>query len=89
VFESDENTTVHGLVAAGAGVAITPKLAVNPNDERVVAVELSPRVPPRVIAIAWHRDRYRSAAADAFVELAQELCVELDQAPDATLAAAV
>ena len=91
VFESDENTTIHGLVAAGAGVAITPKLAVNPNDDRVVSVELSPRVPPRVIAIAWHRDRYRSPAAEAFVELAKELCVqlELDPATDAALAAAV
>jgi DNA-binding transcriptional LysR family regulator len=89
VFESDENTTVHALVAAGAGVAITPKLAVNPNDERVVEIELSPKVPPRVIAIAWHRDRYQSSAATAFVELAKELCVELEPAADAAVAAAV
>ena len=88
VFESDENTTVHGLVAAGAGVAITPKLAVNPNDDRVLAIELGPKVPPRVIAIAWHRDRYRSPAAPAFDELARELCVELADADDAALAAA-
>src|SRR5579885_1655475 len=88
VFESDENTTVHGLVAAGAGVAITPKLAVNPNDERVAVIELGPKVPPRVIAIAWHRDRHRSPAAAAFVELAKELCVELEPSAGTALAAA-
>ena len=32
-----------------------------------------------MIALAWHRDRYRLPAAEAFVELAQELCVELEQ----------
>jgi hypothetical protein len=29
-------------------------------------------VSPRVIGIAWHRDRYRIAAAEAFVRLAQQ-----------------
>src|SRR5262249_12875579 len=89
VFQSDENTTVHGLVAAGAGIAITPMLAVNPSDERVVALELGPKVPPRIIGIAWHRDRYRSPAAEAFVELAKELCSDLESAAEQPLAAAV
>jgi DNA-binding transcriptional LysR family regulator len=31
------------------------------------------RIPPRTLVLAWHRDRYRSHAAQAFVELAQEL----------------
>src|SRR5262245_44256313 len=88
VFHSDENTTIHGLVAAGAGIAITPKLAANPGDDRVVALELGPRVPPRIIGLAWHRDRYRSPAAEAFVELAKELCASLD-APASEPAAAV
>ena len=55
-----------------------PELAVDPNDERVAVVQLGPRVPPRVIALAWHRDRYRLPAAEGFVELAQELCSELE-----------
>ena len=29
------------------------------------------RIPPRTLVLAWHRDRYRSQAAEAFVELAQ------------------
>jgi DNA-binding transcriptional LysR family regulator len=89
VFQSDENTTVHGLVAAGAGIAITPKLAVNPSDDRVVALEIGPKVPPRIIGIAWHRDRYRPPAATAFVELAKTLCRELEAAVEPPLAAAV
>jgi DNA-binding transcriptional LysR family regulator len=79
VYHLDENNIVHGMVAAGAGFALIPKLAVDPNDERVVELPLGPKVPPRVIALAWHRDRYRLPASKAFVELAQELCVELEQ----------
>jgi DNA-binding transcriptional LysR family regulator len=82
VFHLDENNIVHGMVAAGAGIALIPKLAVDPNDKRVVVVELGPKVPPRVIAIAWHRDRYRLPAAEAFVELAQELCDELERSAE-------
>jgi hypothetical protein len=41
-----------------------------------------------VIAIAWHRDRYRLPAAGAFIELAQELCVELEPSAEAVAAVA-
>jgi DNA-binding transcriptional LysR family regulator len=78
VFHSDENNTIHGLVAAGAGVALIPKLAYDSKDDRVTAIEIGPKVPPRVIALAWHRDRYRPPAAEAFVELARELCAAID-----------
>ena len=77
-YHLDENNIVHAMVASGAGVALIPELAVDENDERVVVVPLGPKVPPRVIAIAWHRDRYRLPAAEAFVELAQELSAELE-----------
>jgi DNA-binding transcriptional LysR family regulator len=87
VFHSDENNTVHGLVAAGAGVGLIPRLAVDENDERVVAIELGPKVPPRVIALAWHRDRYRPRAAEVFVEMAREVCALLGTAPRAGVAA--
>jgi DNA-binding transcriptional LysR family regulator len=83
VFHSDENNTIHGLVAAGAGIALMPGLAVDVNDERVTAIEVGPRVAPRMIALAWHRDRYRSPAAEAFVELATAVAARLhpEQAP--------
>lgn len=79
VFRSDENGTVHGLVAAGIGVGIVPWLAVDPHDERVVARCFGSNLAPRAIALAWHRDRYRSPVAGAFVDLASELCVELER----------
>ncbi len=86
VFRTDDNGTVQGLVAAGVGIAIVPKLTVDETDGAVDVVELGDRVPPRVIGIAWHRDRRRSAAAEAFVELAQELTADLESGPAAAAA---
>ena len=73
VFRSDDNGTLVGLVAEGLGVAVVPQLVVNPRNPAYVALPFGNRIPPRHLAIVWHRDRYRSAAADAFVELAKEL----------------
>jgi molybdate transport repressor ModE-like protein len=87
VFHSDENNTVHGLVAAGSGIALIPRLAVDENDDRVTPIALGSKVPRRVIAVAWHRDRYRPPAAEALVELARELCRELEARMDGTIAA--
>jgi DNA-binding transcriptional LysR family regulator len=79
-FRSDDNTTIHGLVAAGFGVALTPLLAVAPgDDERVRALRLVPKVPRRAIAVVWHRDRHRSPAARAFVEIAQEVSADVER----------
>ena len=36
-----------------------------------------PEIPPRRISLAWHRDRHRSPAARAFVEVAAEVCAEV------------
>jgi len=75
VFRSDLNGTVQGMVAAGFGAAVVPRLTMA-ADDRVQLVELE-QIPPRTIAVAWHRDRHRSAAARAFVELAQQVCADL------------
>jgi DNA-binding transcriptional LysR family regulator len=79
VFRSDQNGTLQGLVAAGVGGAIMPRLAIEPHEDGVVEHDLTGRVPPRVISIIWHRDRYRSPAAKAFVETAREVCAELQK----------
>ncbi len=86
VFRSDDNGTVVGLVAAGVGVALVPRLIVEPRPDIVVR-DMSRLVPPRLLAIAWHRDRYRSRAATAFVETAREVCAELDRQRPALAAA--
>jgi molybdate transport repressor ModE-like protein len=79
-FRSDDNTTLQGLVAAGFGVALTPLLAVLPgDDDRVKALRLVPKVPRRTIAVVWHRDRHRSPAARAFVEIAQEVSANVER----------
>jgi DNA-binding transcriptional LysR family regulator len=70
VFRSDENGVVQGLVGTGIGIAVVPRLAVDENDESVRVIELGPKIAPRIIGIARHRDRYHSAAARALVDTA-------------------
>jgi len=69
VFRSDDNGTVQSFVATGMGVAVMPRLAVDVADPRVNVVPL-PELEPRRIGLAWHRDRWRPQALDAFVGLA-------------------
>jgi DNA-binding transcriptional LysR family regulator len=85
VFRSDDIGTVQGLVAEGVGCALMPRLTVDERDERTVLIDVDPRIPPRRIGIAWHRDRYRTPASRAFVEAARELCAgfEAELAPAA------
>jgi DNA-binding transcriptional LysR family regulator len=77
VFRSDNNGTVQGLVAAGVGISVAPLLTVDEDDESVVVIDLAGRIPPRVIGLAWHRDRHQSAAAAALVETAISVCGEV------------
>jgi DNA-binding transcriptional LysR family regulator len=77
VFRSDNNGTVQGLVGAGVGVSVSPRLTVDEDDPSIEVIDLQGRVPPRVIALVWHRDRHRSPAAEAFVDSAITVCREL------------
>ena len=67
---------MQGLAGAGIGVAVLPRLAVDPNDDAVRIVELGPKVARRLIGIARHKDRYHSPAARAFVATALEVGAE-------------
>jgi DNA-binding transcriptional LysR family regulator len=78
VFRSDVNATVQALVAAGIGAAILPRLAVDESDELIAVRELH-GIPPRTLALVWHRDRVRAPAAEGFVHAAQAVCAELEQ----------
>jgi DNA-binding transcriptional LysR family regulator len=77
VLRSSDNATVQQLVAAGLGVAIVPLLTVDQNDPKVVIRETQPKIPARTIVIASHPDRYRSPAAEAFLETARRVGAEL------------
>ena len=74
-FRSNDNPTVQGLVGAGVGVAVMPRLTVNADDPSIAVVELATEVPPRIVAVAQHRDRYSSPAARAFVQTAREVAL--------------
>jgi DNA-binding transcriptional LysR family regulator len=63
-FESDDYQTVQGLVAAGVGVALIPKLAVASAREDIAIRALSPYSPVRnVIAATPEGSRLTPAAA--------------------------
>jgi molybdate transport repressor ModE-like protein len=89
VFRSNDNGTVQAMVASGQGFALSPLLAVDENDPRVRLLQLQEPVPPRVLVGVWHRDRYRSPAAAAFVDTAVSVANEIERAHDAFIARAV
>jgi DNA-binding transcriptional LysR family regulator len=51
-FESDDYETVQGLVAAGVGVALIPRLALTRVRSEIVVRELAPRSPERKVVAA-------------------------------------
>ena len=73
VFRSNENGVVQGLAGTGIGVALMPRLAVDENDTSLRIIELGPKIAPRIVGIARHRDRYHSPAAQVFVATALEV----------------
>jgi len=81
VFRSDDNGTLVGLVSEGLGYAVVPQLVVNPRNAAYVALPFGNRIPPRHLAIVWHRDRYRSAAAEAFIELSSDSAASMSPQP--------
>jgi LysR family cyn operon transcriptional activator len=78
-FRSDNNGTLQGLVSSGFAAALIPRMAVTSGDDRVTVVRLEPPVPPRRLAVAWHRDRHRSPAARAFIETALAVSWDLER----------
>jgi molybdate transport repressor ModE-like protein len=71
VFRTDDDPTVHALVAAGVGVAVVPRLSVDPADRRVRAIKIDPPLRPRSITLAWLRERATSEALNAFTAAAR------------------
>jgi molybdate transport repressor ModE-like protein len=71
VFCSDDNGTIQGLVGAGLGIAVVPRLTMDERDPRTVLRELGTAVPPRVLGLVRHRYRQPSPVMDAFVATAR------------------
>ena len=68
---------VLAMVRAGMGMAVMPRLAVDPDDRRIAVRDLDPPIAPRHITIGWRRDRTLSPVARRVVELAQEMTSQL------------
>ncbi len=76
VFRSDDSGIVQGLVGAGVGYALVPRLTVDRADPDVATLDVR-GIPPREIGLAWHADRRLSSAARAFVEVVEEVAAQL------------
>ncbi len=73
VFRSDDNAALVEMVRAGLGVAVMPELWV--GNGHAAGLELTPLrglVPPRIVVLAWRRDRVLTPAQQQFVDVASE-----------------
>jgi DNA-binding transcriptional LysR family regulator len=73
VFRAEDNHLLQGLAAEGIGAAIMPVLAVDRRRSDTVLIDLDDLIPRRRIGLIWHRDRFRSPATVAFIDLAKEI----------------
>lgn len=80
-FEADETMAAQALVAAGVGVTIFPRLALNPLHPGVVARSLGPSAPVRRIWAARPADGYRSPASEAMLQILQDVAQEFRGEP--------
>ncbi len=71
VLRSDDAAAITEMVRAGLGVAVLPELWVRvSNIDGLELSSLEGVVPPRVVVLAWRRDRTLTNAQEAFVEIA-------------------
>jgi DNA-binding transcriptional LysR family regulator len=68
-FESDDYDTVQGLVAAGVGVALIPRLALTRVHSGIVVRSLAPRSPARTVTVATASGAGLAPAAKSMIEL--------------------
>lgn len=71
VLRSNDNGTVLGMAAEGVGAAVVSWLSVDP-DRHGIRMKALAGVEPRMVGIAWHRDRHRNPSVEAFVRVAQQ-----------------
>jgi len=80
-FRSDNNATVHALVAASVGCAVLPRLAAV-SSPGVTVLPLDPEdvVPPRQLALAWHTERGGSREVTEFVAAVSRQALRVSEA---------
>jgi DNA-binding transcriptional LysR family regulator len=72
-FESDDYETVLGLVAAGVGVALIPRLALNRVHPGIVVRSLEPASPARTVVAATPADRAAAPSALAMLGILRDI----------------
>ena len=72
-FESDDYETVQGLVAAGVGVALIPRLALTRVHQGIVVRALAPRSPARQVIAATTGGRGEAPAAQAMIGILKDV----------------
>jgi DNA-binding transcriptional LysR family regulator len=72
-FRSDDFNVVQGMVAAGAGIAVVPELALTNLRADVVIRNLGSSAPKRTVAAATLAGVHRSPATSALLELLAEI----------------
>jgi DNA-binding transcriptional LysR family regulator len=77
----EDGGTLIGLVLAGLGYGLVPRLAADIEGKPLCAIPIEAKLPPRIVAIAWHRDRLRTCTAGLFIDLAVDVAANLDGSP--------
>jgi DNA-binding transcriptional LysR family regulator len=81
-FESDDYETVQGLVAAGVGVALVPRLALTHVHSGIVVRELSPRSPARKVLAAMMAGPGVAPAARTMIRILADVAGEYRDVPE-------
>ena len=55
-----------------------PRLAADIDGKPLVAIPIESKLAPRIVAIAWHRDRLRTCTAGLFIDLAVDVAAGLE-----------
>ena len=87
-FESDDYETVQGLVAAGVGVALIPRLALTHVHPGIVVRELSPRSPARKVVAATMSGPGVAPAARTMLKILSDVAKEYTDSPEDVIARA-
>jgi DNA-binding transcriptional LysR family regulator len=77
LFRTVDNGAVQAMVRSGVAPAIMPRLAVDMNDDDIIALPLSPQVEPRSVSIAIRSGDAVLPAARAFVDAAVDAAREV------------
>jgi DNA-binding transcriptional LysR family regulator len=83
-FESDDYETVQGLVAAGVGVALVPRLALTHVHPGIAVRELSPRSPARKVVAATTAGPGVAPAAVTMIRILSDVAREYNETPEQT-----